>query len=108
MTSILEMHNLDPSENLIQLNPRKGEEILRTEDIIAAMDDTVAIVLLPGIQYYTGQLLDIKALTAAGRATGCVVGWDMAHAIGNVPLKLHNWDVDFAVWCTYKVINPLG
>ncbi|SFD77167.1 Kynureninase [Micromonospora sediminimaris] len=101
-------HGLDPDSTVVRLAPRPGEDTLRTEDItgyLAAEGHTVALVLLGGVNYLTGELLDIPAITAAGRAAGAVVGWDLAHAAGNVPLSLHDWDVDFAAWCSYKYLN---
>ncbi|WP_434741369.1 kynureninase [Micromonospora sp. SH-82] len=101
-------HGLDPDRTVVRLRPRDGEETLRAEDVtayLAAEGDTVALVLLGGVNYLTGELVDIPAITAAGRAAGAVVGWDLAHAVGNVPLALHDWDVDFAAWCTYKYLN---
>ncbi|MGB2570272.1 kynureninase [Micromonospora citrea] len=101
-------HGLDPDTAVVRLKPRPGEETLRTEDVtdfLAAEGDTVALVLLGGVSYLTGELMDIAAITAAGRAAGAVVGWDLAHAVGNVPLALHDWDVDFAAWCSYKYLN---
>lgn len=101
-------HGLDPDATVVRLRPRPGEETLRTEDILDHLDaegDRVALVLLGGVNYLTGELLDIPAITRAGRAAGAVVGWDLAHAAGNVPLRLHDWDVDFAAWCTYKYLN---
>ncbi|MEV0397498.1 kynureninase [Polymorphospora rubra] len=101
-------HGLDPDETVVRLRPRPGEETLRTEDVLAylrAEGDRVALVLLGGVNYLTGELMDIETITAAGRAAGAVVGWDLAHAAGNVPLKLHDWDVDFAAWCSYKYLN---
>ncbi|MGS2616887.1 kynureninase [Micromonospora sp. LZ34] len=101
-------HGLDPDEAVVRLTPRPGEETLRTEDVtayLAAEGDRVALVLLGGVNYLTGELMDIPAITAAGRAAGAVVGWDLAHAAGNVPLALHDWDVDFAAWCSYKYLN---
>ena len=105
--SHLEHHDLDPKTDLIRIAPRVGEETLRTEDIIAAIegDPQIALVMLSGIQYFTGQFFDIEAITKAGHAAGCVVGWDLAHAAGNAPLHLHSWNVDFACWCTYKYMN---
>ena len=102
-------HGLDPDDTVVRLRPRAGEDALRTEDVIdylAAEGDRVALVLLGGVNYLTGELLDIPAITAAGRAAGAVVGWDLAHAAGNVPLALHDWDVDFAAWCSYKYLTP--
>ncbi|RKN42169.1 kynureninase [Micromonospora endolithica] len=101
-------HGLDPDATVVRLTPRPGEDTLRTADVcdfLAAEGDTVALVLLGGVNYLTGELLDIPAITAAGRAAGAVVGWDLAHAAGNVPLALHDWDVDFAAWCSYKYLN---
>jgi len=98
-------HGLDPDQHIVRLQPRPGEDTLRTEDVVASFDDTVALVLLGGVNYLTGQLMDIPAITAAGRAAGVVAGWDLAHAAGNVPLSLHDWDVDFAAWCSYKYLN---
>ncbi|MFC4053235.1 kynureninase [Actinomadura syzygii] len=101
-------HGLDPAGTVVRLRPRPGEDVLRTEDVLAYLEregGTVALVLLGGVNYLTGQLMDIPAITKAGRAAGAVVGWDLAHAAGNVPLRLHDWDVDFAAWCTYKYLN---
>jgi len=104
----LRLHGVDPAEGLIRVAPREGESLLRTADLIDRLEregDDIALVLLPGVQYYTGQLLDIASITACARRRGCVAGWDLAHAAGNVPLKLHDWDVDFAAWCSYKYLN---
>ncbi|GGV33166.1 kynureninase [Actinomadura cremea] len=101
-------HGLDPAATVVRLRPRDGEEHLRTEDVLAFLEragGTVALVMLGGVNYLTGQLMDMPAITKAGRAAGAVVGWDLAHAAGNVPLRLHDWDVDFAAWCTYKYLN---
>ncbi|HEX4824749.1 MAG TPA: kynureninase [Candidatus Polarisedimenticolaceae bacterium] len=108
MESQLAVHGFDPVEGLIRQRPRDGETTLRTEDVVATIEargDEIALVLLPGVQYYTGQLLDMPAITAAAQARGCIAGWDLAHAAGNVPLALHDWNVDFAVWCSYKYLN---
>ena len=88
--------------------PREGETTIRTEDIeakLAADGDQIAVVCFSGIQYYTGQLFDMKRITAAARAAGCRVGFDLAHAAGNAPLELHEWGPDFACWCNYKYMN---
>lgn len=101
-------HGLDPAGAVVRLRPRDGEEHLRTEDVVAYLERDgarVALLLLGGVNYLTGQLMDMAAITRAGRAAGAVVGWDLAHAAGNVPLRLHDWDVDFAAWCTYKYLN---
>jgi kynureninase len=104
----LALRGIDPVVGLIRVSPRPGEVVLRTEDLVGLIErrgSEIAVVLLPGVQYYTGQFLDIAAVTKAARGQGCVVGWDLAHAAGNVPLTLHDWDVDFAVWCSYKYVN---
>jgi len=101
-------HGLDPGEAVVRLRPRAGEHALRTTDVVSFLEQegsTVALVLLGGVNYLTGQLLDIPAITAAARAAGAVAGWDLAHAAGNVPLALHDWDVDWAAWCSYKYLN---
>jgi kynureninase len=101
-------HGFSPDEAIIELEPREGEDTLRTEDILSEIDrhgDQLALIMMAGVQYFSGQLFDMKAITRAGHAAGAKVGFDLAHAVGNVPLELHNWDVDFAVWCTYKYLN---
>lgn len=106
--SQVRFHNLNPDTTLVELKPRNGEHALRTEDILSAIHqhkDELALVIFGGVQYYTGQLFDIKKITQAGHAAGAVVGFDLAHAIGNVKLNLHKDQVDFAVWCSYKYLN---
>lgn len=106
--SQLRWHGLDPEEALVELAPRPGEECLRDEDILSAIEehgDSLALVLFGGLNYYTGQLYDMAAITQAAHRTGAIAGFDLAHAAGNVPLHLHDWGVDFAVWCTYKYMN---
>jgi kynureninase len=98
-------HGLDPDDAVVRLRPRPGEDSLRTEDVISLLTPEVALVLLGGVNYLTGELMDIPAITAAGHAAGAIVGWDLAHAAGNVPLELHDWDADFAAWCSYKYLN---
>lgn len=106
--SQLLFHGFDPKTALIELMPRKGENTLRTEDIEALIEregESIALILLGGVNYYTGQLYDMEIITKAGHKKGCTVGFDLAHAVGNVPLKLHDWNVDFACWCSYKYLN---
>ena len=108
VVSQLEFHGLESSQNLIEIGPRPGERTLRTEDMIERIEregGRLSLVLLPGVQYLTGQLLDMPALIAAARRVGAQVGIDLAHAIGNTPLQLHDWNPDFAVWCSYKYLN---
>jgi kynureninase len=102
------LYDRDPDETIIEISPREGEKIIHEEDILALIEqhrDSLALVLLGGINYYSGQLFDIKTITAAAHKAGAIAGFDLAHAIGNVPLHLHDWDTDFAVWCSYKYLN---
>lgn len=108
VASQIRHHGFDPKTALIEIGPRTGEDTLRTEDICAVIEregHRIATVMLAGVQYLTGQRFDIEAIARCARRQGCVVGFDLAHAIGNVPLQLHDWDVDFAVWCSYKYLN---
>jgi kynureninase len=101
-------HGYDPDEAVVRLRPRQGESTLRSEDVAAYLElagDAVALVLLGAVNYYSGELLDIETITRAGQAAGAVVGWDLAHAAGNVQLQLHDWGVDWAAWCSYKYLN---
>ena len=106
--SQLAWHGLDAATSLVQVAPRAGEQLLRHEDLVAEIErlgSRLALVLLPGVQYLTGQRLDIRSLTEAAHRVGAVAGFDLAHAIGNLPLALHDWNVDFAAWCSYKYLN---
>ena len=101
-------HGFDPADAVIEVSPREGEHTLRTEDIlstIAQHGDSIAVVLFGGVNYYTGQLFDMEKLTTAAHAVGAYAGFDLAHAAGNVELHLHDWNVDFACWCSYKYLN---
>ena len=101
-------HGLDPKDALILARPRKGEFTIGTEDIVDLINkhaDQLAVVVFGGINFFTGQLFDIEKITAAAQNRGVVAGFDLAHAIGNAPLSLHDWNVDFAVWCSYKYLN---
>ncbi len=102
------LHGLNPMDVLVELKPRPGEFHLRTEDIIKSIEDNagqVAMVIFGAVQYYSGQFFDLPAISTAGHKAGAMVGFDLAHAIGNVVLHLHKDDVDFAVWCSYKYLN---
>ncbi|XP_035469942.2 kynureninase isoform X1 [Scophthalmus maximus] len=106
--SQVRLRGFDPQESTLLLSPRAGEETLRTEDILQVIEkegDSIALVMLSGVQYYTGQLFNLAAITEAGQRKGCYVGFDCAHAAGNAELKLHDWGVDFACWCSYKYLN---
>ena len=105
LKSQIRFHDFNVNDSLIEVKARPGEAILRTEDIIEAIDESIALVLFSGVNYLTGQAFDIEAITKAGHEKGCIVAFDLAHAAGNIPLKLHNWNVDFAVWCNYKYLN---
>lgn len=101
-------HGFDPADAVIEVSPREGEHTLRAEDIVAVIQqhgDSVAVVLFGGVNYYSGQLFDLKDITAAAHAVGAYAGFDLAHAAGNVELHLHDWKVDFACWCSYKYLN---
>jgi len=108
VASQVRFHGYDPNEAVLEIFPREGEFTLRTEDILRKINDhadELTLVLFGGINYYTGQLFDMKAITDATHAAGAIAGFDLAHAAGNVILKLHEWDVDFATWCSYKYMN---
>ncbi|MES2380525.1 MAG: kynureninase [Bacteroidota bacterium] len=108
METQVKHHNLNPDEAIIELKPREGEHTIRTEDIIATINanaDSLALVMLGGVNYYTGQVFDMQAISKAAHAVGAYAGFDLAHAAGNLHLQLHDWGVDFAVWCTYKYLN---
>lgn len=106
--SQLKFHHIDPAEGLLTLPLRHDESTHRTDDILQFLEsygEEIALVLLGGVNYYSGQAFDIPKITAAARSHGCIVGWDLAHAAGNLPLNLHDWGVDFAAWCSYKYLN---
>ncbi|XP_048668181.1 kynureninase isoform X2 [Marmota marmota marmota] len=106
--SQLQLHGLNVERSMRMIKPREGEEILRMEDILEVIEkegDSIAVILFSGLHFYTGQLFDMPAITKAGQAKGCFVGFDLAHAVGNVELHLHDWGVDFACWCSYKYLN---
>lgn len=108
MESQARFHGLNPEDVIVELHPRKGEHTLRTEDILQAIEKhgkELALVMMGGVNYYTGQAYDMQAITHAAHATGAYAGFDLAHAAGNLHLQLHDWDVDFAVWCSYKYLN---
>ena len=104
----VQQRGLNPEEVIIEVQPREGEVLIREEDILAAVDrhkDELALVFWGGVNYYTGQVFDMAALAKAAHAAGANIGLDLAHAVGNVPLQLHHWNIDFACWCSYKYLN---
>jgi kynureninase len=106
--SQIRFHGFNPSESLIELTPRDGEYCIRDEDVLETIDrqgESIALILLAGVNYVTGQAFDMREIVKAGRARGCRVGFDLAHAAGNLVLHLHDWSPDFAVWCSYKYLN---
>ena len=106
--SQIRFHGNDPASALIEIAPRPGEKTIRTQDVERLIDEQgerIALIMLGGVNYYSGQAFDCARIIAAGQAKGCVVGFDMAHAAGNIPLRLHDWNADFAVWCSYKYLN---
>jgi kynureninase len=107
-TSQAQWHGFDPQDAIIEVAPREGEALIRLEDIESILQRDgarIATVLLPGVQYLTGQCLEMPEIVQLAQRQGCTVGFDLAHAIGNVPLSLHDWNADFAVWCSYKYLN---
>jgi kynureninase len=108
LESQVKFHRLNPAKAIIELKPRSGEFTLRTADILDTINkhrEELSLVMLGGVQYYTGQFFDIQKISEAAHQAGAFVGFDLAHAVGNVPLSLHNHNVDFAVWCSYKYLN---
>lgn len=108
--SQIRWHNHDPASSMLLLEPdiAHGSYTISTAQILSQIDThaaEIALLLLPAVQYYSGQLFDVQTITAYAQARGIVVGWDLAHAAGNVPMQLHDWNVDFAAWCTYKYMN---
>lgn len=106
--SQVRLHNGNPKEDIILVHPRSGEYTINTEDIIETLRERgqeISVVVFSAVQFYTGQLFDIPQISAEAHKQGCIVGWDLAHASGNVELKLHDWGVDFAVFCSYKYLN---
>lgn len=108
LASQARFHGLNPQDVIIEIGPRAGEHAVRTEDVLQRIDDLgdeLALVMIGGVNYYTGQVHDMKTITAAAREKGAFVGWDLAHGIGNIELHLHDWGADFAAWCSYKYLN---
>ena len=106
--SQVHFHGLKTEDAIVEIKRREGEHNIRLEDVLSKIDevgDELALVLIGGVNYYTGQVFDMKTITAAGHKAGAYVGWDLAHAAGNVKLELHDWNVDFAAWCSYKYMN---
>jgi kynureninase len=108
LQSQVKFHGYNPEEAIIEIEPREGEHCIREEDIIKAIDensDSLAMIMIGGVNYFTGQVFDMLRITEAGHRAGALVGFDLAHAAGNVELRLHEWGVDFAAWCSYKYLN---
>jgi kynureninase len=108
IASQVKFHGYNPEDAIIELYPRQGEHAIRHEDVLSAIEknkNELGLVFIGGVNYYSGQVFDMRSITEAGHKVGSMVGFDLAHAIGNIKLSLHEWDVDFAVWCSYKYLN---
>lgn len=108
LQSQITFHGFSLQEALVEVSPRQGEYHIREEDIMTAIEknkDSLALIMIGGVNYFTGQVFDMKAITEAGHKAGAVVGFDLAHGAGNIKLHLHDWQVDFAAWCSYKYLN---
>ena len=108
LQSQVEIHNLKPEDCIVEVEPRKGEQTIRNEDIVSKIKEIgpeLALVMIGGVNYYSGQVFDMETITKAGHEVGAFVGFDLAHGVGNFPLKLNEWKVDFAAWCSYKYLN---
>jgi len=108
LESQVKFHGLDLAEHLVEVGPRAGEQLIREEDILAKIEELgeeLALVMIGGVNYYTGQLFDMRTITQAAHSVGAIAGFDLAHAAGNINLNLHDWGVDFAAWCGYKYLN---
>ncbi|NJB70739.1 kynureninase [Saonia flava] len=108
LQSQVKFHGFNPDEALVEVKKREGEHFWRTEDVVAKIKEVgeeLALVLIGGVNYYNGQVFDMETITKIGKSVGAFVGWDLAHAVGNIELKLHTWGVDFAAWCSYKYMN---
>jgi kynureninase len=106
--TLVKHFGLNPTDAIIEIAPKEGEKTLHTSDILDAIEaagDSLAMVMFGGINYYTGQFFDLSAITEKAHAVGAIAGFDLAHVVGNIPLQLHDWKVDFAVWCSYKYLN---
>ncbi|MFO0494641.1 MAG: kynureninase [Flavobacteriia bacterium] len=108
LESQVKFHGLNLADHLVEVGPREGEQLIREEDILSKIEEVgeeLALVMIGGVNYYTGQLFDMAAITKAGHSVGAIVGFDLAHAAGNINLQLHEWGLDFAAWCSYKYLN---
>lgn len=108
MRSHIQSRNLKIDETLILVKPRVGEHLIREEDVLSLIKEhgnAIAVVFIGGVNYFTGQVFDMDKITKLAHSYGCIVGFDLAHAVGNIKLNLHQWGPDFAVWCTYKYLN---
>ena len=106
--SQIQFHGFNPATSLLELTPREGESCVRDEDVQSLIEgegDQIALILIGGVNYATGQVFDMAEITKLGHRKGCVVAFDLAHAAGNIPLRLHDWGPDFAAWCSYKYLN---
>ena len=108
LESQVRLHGLDPADAIVEVAPRDGEYLIRSSDLLEVIDregSSTSLVILGGVQYYSGQVFNMEAITKAAHAVGAYAGFDLAHAVGNIELRLHDWDVDFACWCSYKYLN---